>query len=80
MVYEILFSFSSQTEKERFLDLVRSNDELGNEYAENDLIQPVKDEIRAARPLAEVLPRIALAHVILVATAVRDSRRQHTLQ
>ncbi len=32
MAYEILFSFSSPTEKKRFLDLIRSNDGLGNEY------------------------------------------------
>jgi hypothetical protein len=32
MTYEILFSFSSPSEKKRFLDLIRSNDELGNDY------------------------------------------------
>jgi hypothetical protein len=51
MAYEILFSFPSPSEKKRFFDLIRSNDELGNEYVENDLIQPVKEEIRDARPL-----------------------------
>src|ERR1700751_1543172 len=66
MAYEILFSFSSSTEKERFLNLIRSNDQLGNEYIENDLIQPVKDEIRIAQPLAKVLPQTALTRPILV--------------
>ena len=80
MAYEILFSFSSSTEKERFLNLIRSNDQLGNEYIENDLIQPVKDEIRIAQPLAKVLPQTALTRAILVATAVCDSSLQRTLQ
>src|SRR6266567_2874296 len=60
MAYEILFSFSSPAEKKRFLDLIRSNDDLGSEYVNNDLIQPVKDEIRIAQPLAAVLPQAAL--------------------
>ena len=60
MAYEILFSFSSPSGKKRFLDLIRSNDELGNEYVENDLIEPVKEEIRDARPLAAILPERAL--------------------
>ena len=57
MAYEILFSFSSPEQKTRFMDLVRSNDDLGNEYIDNDLLQPVKDEIREARPIATVLPQ-----------------------
>ena len=51
MAYEVLFSFSSQAEKERFLDLIRSYDDLGSEFIKYDLIQPVKDEIRNTRPL-----------------------------
>jgi hypothetical protein len=80
MAYEILFSFSSRVEKERFLDLIRSNDDLGNEYVDTDLIQPVKDEIRIARPLAEVLPRTALTRAILVATTVSSSIHHSTIQ
>ena len=76
MAYEILFSFSSPAEKKRFLDLIRSNDELGNEYVENDLIQPVKEEIRDARPLAAVLPKTALTRALLVATTVCSSGPQ----
>jgi hypothetical protein len=70
MAYEILFSFSSPAEKERFLDLIRSNDDLGKEYVDNDLVQPTKHEIRDARPLATVLPQAALSRAILVATSV----------
>ena len=80
MAYEILFSFSSPAEKERFLDLIRSTDDLGSEYIDNDLIQPVKDEIRIAQPLAQVLPPLALARALLVATSVCDSSLQRTLQ
>ena len=76
MAYEILFSFPSPAEKKRFLDLIRSNDELGNEYVENDLIQPVKEEIRDARPLAAVLPKTALTRAVLVATNVCSSGPQ----
>ena len=74
--YEVLFSFSSPAEKTRFLDLIRSNDELGNDYVENDLIQPVKEEIRDARPLAAVLPKTALTRALLVATTISSSGPQ----
>jgi hypothetical protein len=65
MAYEILFSFSSPAEKKKFLDLVRSNDDLGGEYIDNDLLQPVKDEIRNARPLAAELPQTALTRALI---------------
>ena len=32
--YELLFSFSSPQEKARFLDLIRSNEDLGSDYLE----------------------------------------------
>jgi len=80
MAYEILFSFSSPTEKEKFLDLIRSNNDLGNEYIDNDLLRPVKDEIRNAQPLATVLPQTALTRAILVATAVCSSDLQRRSQ
>jgi hypothetical protein len=70
MAYEILFSFSSPEQKTRFMDLVRSNDDLGNEYIDNDLLQPVKDEIREARPIAAVLPQEALVRATLVAATI----------
>jgi hypothetical protein len=80
MAYEILFSFSSPVEKKRFLDLIRSNDDLGNEYVENDLILPVRDEIRAARPVAKVLPPLALTRALLVATTVCSSTSENPAQ
>jgi hypothetical protein len=80
MAYEILFSFSSTAEKKRFLDLIRSNDDLGSEYIDNDLLQPVKDEIRNAQPLAEVLPQTALTRALLVATTVCGSTSESPKQ
>ena len=80
MAYEVLFSFSSPAEKGRFLDLIRSNDDLGSEYIKYDLVQPVKDEIRNARPLAAVLPQTALTRALLVATAVSSSSSESPTQ
>ena len=80
MAYEILFSFSSPAEKARFLDFIRSNDQLGNEYIVNDLIEPVKEEIRDAQPLAEVLPQSALARALMVATFVTGPIQHSTIQ
>jgi hypothetical protein len=51
-----------------FLELIRSNQELGNEYIENDLMTPTVEEIRDARPLAGVLPQRVMARATLVAT------------
>jgi hypothetical protein len=54
--YELLFSFAAHEEKDQFLDLVRSNEDLGKDYIENDLMSPSTEEIRDARPLAAILP------------------------
>jgi hypothetical protein len=73
MAYEILFSFSSPAEKKQFLDLIRSNDDLGSEYIAYDLVQPAKEEIRDAQPLATVLPQMALTRALLLASTVYSS-------
>lgn len=70
MAYGILFSFSSPVEKKRFLDLIGSNDDLGSDYIDYDLVQLAKEEIRDAQPLARVLPQRALTRALLVATMV----------
>ena len=80
LAYEILFSFSSPAEKARFLDLIRSNDKLGNEYIVSDLIQPAKEEIRDARPLAAVLPPGALARALMIANFVSGSLQHSIIQ
>jgi hypothetical protein len=68
--YELLFSFSTPEEKDQFLDLVRSNENLGDDYIENDFMYPTTEEIRNARPLAAVLPQDLMTHATLVATTV----------
>jgi hypothetical protein len=70
VAYEILFSFHSPELKAKFMGLIRSNQELGNDYIENDLMRPTVEEIRNARPLAAVLPDEVMARVALLATAV----------
>ena len=54
--YELLFSFSSPQEREQFLELVRSNEDVANDYIENDSMSPTAEVIRDARPLVMVLP------------------------
>jgi hypothetical protein len=67
--YELLFSFSSPEEKSEFLNLVRSNDDMGNDYI-TELTPPTTEEIRNARPLATVLPYDALTHAMLIAVTL----------
>jgi hypothetical protein len=40
--YELLFSFSAPGDKDQFLDLVRSNEDMGSDYIENDLMSPTQ--------------------------------------
>jgi hypothetical protein len=37
---ELLFFFSTPEEKDQFLDLVRSNENLGDDFIENDFMSP----------------------------------------
>lgn len=55
--YELLFSFASPTEKDQFLDLVRSNEDLGNDYIENDFGPPTTEEIRSPPARSGPTPR-----------------------
>jgi hypothetical protein len=71
--YELLFSFSSPEEKNEFLNLVRSNEDLGNDYI-IEFTPPTTEEIRSARPLAMILPQDALTHAMLItATLCADT-------
>jgi hypothetical protein len=67
--YELLFSFSSPEEKNEFLNLVRSNEDMGNDYI-TQLTPPTTEEIRNARPLATVIPQDALTHAMLIAATL----------
>jgi hypothetical protein len=55
------------TLKDQFLDLVRSNEHMGNDYIENDFMSPTTEEIRKARPLVAVLPEDIVSHATLIA-------------
>jgi hypothetical protein len=68
--YEFLFSFSTPEEKGEFLDLVRSNEDMGNDYIENDFMSPTTEEIRTARPLVTILPEDVLSLATLIAAAL----------
>ena len=63
-------SLSPRQKKEQFLDLVRSNDDIGNDYIENDFMSPTTEEIMKARPLAMVLPEDVVTHATLVAASL----------
>jgi len=67
--YELLFSFSSPEEKNEFLNLVRSNEDMGKDYI-IELTPPTAEEIRNAHPLATVLPHDALTHAVLIAATL----------
>ncbi len=62
---------SSPEEKDQFLGLVRSNEDMGNDYLENDFMSPTTEEIQTARPLVTILPEDVLSHATLIAPALR---------
>jgi hypothetical protein len=66
---DLAVSFSSPEEKNEFLNLVRSNDDMGNDYI-TELTPPTTEEIRNARPLATVLPHDALTPATLIAVTL----------
>jgi hypothetical protein len=65
-VYEIFFGFSSSEGKERFLKLVRSNEDMGYSYVRDEFIIPTPVEIQNTRPLA----------TIVLITQLRESRHR----
>jgi len=80
--YELLFSFASSEGKEQFLHLVRTNEDMENDYIENDFMSPTAEEIRNARPLGTVLPLDVVNHVALIAAtlfACREDSRSASL-
>ncbi|PYV55921.1 MAG: hypothetical protein DMG96_25945 [Acidobacteria bacterium] len=52
------------------MDLVRYNDDMGNDYIENDFMPPTTEEIMKARPLAMVLPEDIVTHATLIAASL----------
>ncbi len=72
--YEFLFSFSSPEGKRQFLELIRSNEDLGDAYIENDLMFPTLEEIRDARPIANVLPEDVFYRATLIVASLCSGR------
>ena len=68
--YEILFSFSSAELKERFLDLIRSNEDMGELYLRDEFLIPTANEIQNALPLSAVLPTDVLQDAVVIATTL----------
>ena len=68
--YELLFSFSTPGDKDQFLNLVRSDEDMGSDYIENDFMSPTAEEIRNARPLMVVLPEDIVSRATLIASVL----------
>jgi hypothetical protein len=64
--YELLFSFSSPSNKAEFLRLLQSNDATACE--EFEILVPDPSEIEAAQPIARVLPADVMRQVTVIAT------------
>jgi hypothetical protein len=62
--------FSTPEEKARFLQMVRSNDDLGNHYFDSDLLRPTLDEIRESDRSLPWLPQEVLVRASLVAAMI----------
>ena len=57
--YELLFSFSSPAEKGQFLHLVRSNEDMGNEYIKNDFMSPRLKRLGMLVPSQRSYPKMS---------------------
>jgi len=68
--YELFFCFSTPGDKDQFLNLVRSNENMGSDYIENDFMSPTTEEIRNARPLGVVLPEDVVSRATLIASVL----------
>lgn len=64
-VYELLFSFNSRENKAEFLRRLQAHDATACEA--EDIMIPHPNEIRAAQPIAEVLPSDVLRRVFTIA-------------
>ena len=62
--------FSTPGDKEQFLNLVRSDDDMASDYIENDFMSPTTEEIRNNRPLVAVLPEDIVSRATLIASVL----------
>jgi hypothetical protein len=70
MLTNSYFPFRRLKSKDQFVELVRSNLDMGNDYIENDLLSPTTEEIKDERPLAMVLPQDVLNCAMLIAATL----------
>jgi hypothetical protein len=68
--YEILLSFSSAELKQRFLDLICSNEDMGELYIRDEFLIPTEKEIQNARPLSMVLSSDVVKDAAVIATTL----------
>jgi hypothetical protein len=61
------------------LDLVRSNEHLGESYIQEDFKIPTLNDIRNAQPVARVLPKDVVGHATLIATTLASGGEQDVL-
>jgi hypothetical protein len=65
--------------REQFLDLVRSNEHLGESYIQEDFKIPTLNDIRNAQPVPRVLPKDVVGHATLIATTLASGGEQDVL-
>jgi len=68
--YEVLFSFCSPELKQRFLDLISADENMGETYIHDEFSVPTVDEIQKALPLSMVLPNDVLQEITVIATTL----------
>jgi hypothetical protein len=68
--YEILFSFCSPELKRRFLELISTDENMGETYIRDEFSVPTLDEIQKALPLSMVLPNDVVQEVTVIATTL----------
>lgn len=77
--YELLFSFISPDNKAEFLHLLQANKVTACVQRKRSLV-PRPDEIRAAQPIADVLPRDVLECILAVAAMHHGSGDSSAIQ
>jgi len=68
--YEVLFSFCSPELKQRFLDLISADENMGETYIHDEFSVPTVDEIQKALPLSMVLPNDVVQEITVIATTL----------
>ena len=67
--YELLFSFASSEKKEKSLEPVRSNLNMGNDYIETDLLSPTTED-QGCSPTCDGPTQDVLNHATVIAAGL----------